>query len=77
MPNRHRVIDCDQMVMKKHCYWPIISDLTNVLSHKAVVEKFFTDPLLLSLWTKFLSYFMSKFRVWVYGEWFGLCVGGV
>ena len=61
MPNRHKVIDCEQNVMKKHCYWPIISDLTNVLSHKAVVEKFFADPKLLALWAKFLSYFMGKF----------------
>lgn len=29
-----RVVDCANPVMKDHCYWPLVSDLNNILSHR-------------------------------------------
>ncbi|KOB66539.1 Ubiquitin ligase E3 [Operophtera brumata] len=34
--NFHYVIDCTKRVMKEHCYWPLVSDFNNVLSHKSM-----------------------------------------
>ncbi|KAJ8948257.1 hypothetical protein NQ314_008450, partial [Rhamnusium bicolor] len=34
--NFHYVVDCGKPVMKDHCYWPLVSDLNNVLSHRPV-----------------------------------------
>ena len=36
--------------MRDHCYWPFVSDLINVLSHKPVAYKFMVDERLLQLW---------------------------
>ncbi|XP_071802919.1 E3 ubiquitin-protein ligase ubr3-like isoform X2 [Asterias amurensis] len=57
-PRNCQVANCEHPVMKNHCYWPVISDLTNILSHRSVVHKFFTDPALLKMWTNVLSMFM-------------------
>ncbi|XP_038076588.1 E3 ubiquitin-protein ligase UBR3-like isoform X3 [Patiria miniata] len=60
-PGTHRncqVINCDHQVMRQHCYWPVISDLSNILSHRSVVNKFFTDPSLVKMWTNILAMFM-------------------
>ncbi|XP_065349343.1 E3 ubiquitin-protein ligase Ubr3 [Cloeon dipterum] len=53
--NPHKVIDCETRVMKDHCYWPLVSDLNNVLSHKDVAFTFLEDPNLLSEWLDLLS----------------------
>ena len=34
--NRHRVVDNAKHVLKDHCYWPLVSDLNNVLSHPSI-----------------------------------------
>lgn len=34
-----RVVDCGNSVMKDHCYWPLVSDLNNILSHRPVALK--------------------------------------
>ncbi|XP_037868471.1 E3 ubiquitin-protein ligase Ubr3 [Bombyx mori] len=53
--NYHRVIDCTQKVMKEHCYWPLVSDFNNVLSHKSVALLFLQDDALIDMWFEFLS----------------------
>nr|XP_042905267.1 E3 ubiquitin-protein ligase ubr3 isoform X1 [Parasteatoda tepidariorum] len=53
--NHHFVVDCSHHIMKEHCYWPLISDLNNVLTHSAVAYEFISDTTLLSWWFKFLS----------------------
>lgn len=45
--------------MKEHCYWPLVSDLNNVLSHKPVADKFMEDNHLLKMWFEFLSMFQG------------------
>ncbi|KAL0268005.1 UNVERIFIED_CONTAM: hypothetical protein PYX00_010107 [Menopon gallinae] len=57
--NFHEVVDCGQQVMKEHCYWPLVSDLNNVLSHRPVAFKFMSDDNLLDMWFVFLSMFQG------------------
>ncbi|XP_075237272.1 ubr3 ubiquitin ligase isoform X2 [Lycorma delicatula] len=57
--NRHSVVDCGRQVMKEHCYWPLVSDLNNVLSHRPVAVKFMSDSDLLEMWCAFLSMFQG------------------
>ncbi|CAH2255097.1 jg7231 [Pararge aegeria aegeria] len=53
--SRHRVIDCTRRVMKEHCYWPLVSDFNNVLSHRSVALLFLQDDALVHMWFEFLS----------------------
>ncbi|ODN00342.1 E3 ubiquitin-protein ligase UBR3 [Orchesella cincta] len=55
----HRVVDCNSSVMKDHCYWPLVSDLNNILSHRPVALKFLEDDGLLHMWFNFLSMFQG------------------
>ncbi|KAF5282499.1 hypothetical protein FQR65_LT14269 [Abscondita terminalis] len=57
--NFHHVVDCGRRVMKEHCYWPLVSDLNNVLSHRPVALKFMADDSLLEMWFTFLSMFQG------------------
>ena len=59
--NFHYVVDCGHPVMKEHCYWPLVSDLNNVLSHRPVAVKFMSDNNLLEMWFAFLSMFQGEF----------------
>ena len=53
------MVDCAQSVMKDHCYWPLVSDLNNVLSHRPVAWRFMSDDALLEMWFGFLSVFQG------------------
>ena len=53
--NYHKVLDCSKDLMRDHCYWPFVSDLINVLSHKPVAYKFMVDERLLQLWFEITS----------------------
>ncbi|XP_060521351.1 E3 ubiquitin-protein ligase Ubr3 [Cylas formicarius] len=57
--NCHFVVDCAKSVMKDHCYWPLVSDLNNVLSHHPVALKFMSDDTLLEMWFGFLAMFQG------------------
>ncbi|XP_014216341.1 E3 ubiquitin-protein ligase Ubr3 [Copidosoma floridanum] len=57
--NFHYVVDCGRQVMKEHCYWPLVSDLNNVLSHKPVAQRFMSDDTLLEMWFDFLAMFQG------------------
>lgn len=61
--NWHFVIDCTQRVMKEHCYWPLVSDFNNVLSHESVALVFLRDNDLIEMWFEFLSMLQGKFIV--------------
>jgi hypothetical protein len=60
--NFHQVVDCARNVMREHCYWPLVSDLNNVLSHRSVAVKFMSDDSLLEMWFAFLSMFQGDNR---------------
>jgi len=60
LKNRHRVVDCSKAVMKEHCYWPLVSDLNNVLSHRPIAVKFMSDECLLDSWFSYLSMFQGN-----------------
>lgn len=53
------VVDCGLPVMKDHCYWPLVSDLNNVLSHRPVAVQFMNNDTLTNMWFSFLSYFQG------------------
>ncbi|XP_019758460.2 E3 ubiquitin-protein ligase Ubr3 isoform X2 [Dendroctonus ponderosae] len=57
--NCHYVVDCTTSVMKDHCYWPLVSDLNNVLSHRPIALKFMSDDTLLEMWFSFLSMYQG------------------
>ncbi|KAL4222682.1 E3 ubiquitin-protein ligase ubr3 [Mactra antiquata] len=57
--NFHMVVDCSHEAMKEHCYWPIISDLINLLSHREIAHKFLSDSKVVSMWLDLLSYFQG------------------
>lgn len=57
--NRHYVVNCDHYIMKKHSYWPLVSDLNNVLTHQPVALIFMNDIGLLESWLAFISNFQS------------------
>lgn len=63
--NFHLAVDCAQRVMKDHCYWPLVSDLNNVLSHRPIALKFMGDDALLEMWFTFLQvrFFLNSFLV--------------
>jgi len=52
-------VDCALQVLKEHCYWPLVSDLNNVLSHRPVALRFMEDDKLLESWFAFLSMFQG------------------
>ncbi|KAJ8025030.1 E3 ubiquitin-protein ligase UBR3 [Holothuria leucospilota] len=55
----HQVLNCDSKILKDQCYWPIVSDFSNILSHRSVASHFFKDDLLMQLWCRFLTMFMG------------------
>jgi E3 ubiquitin-protein ligase UBR3 len=58
--NRHRVLNCTNPVIKEHCYWPLVSDLNSILSHRPVAMRFVDDNEdLLYWWFLFLSMFQG------------------
>lgn len=59
--NWHFVIDCAQRVMKEHCYWPLVSDFNNVLSHESVALVFLRDNDLIEMWFEFLPMLQGNY----------------
>ena len=57
--NCHRVVRCDHYVMKKHSYWPLVSDLNNILTHQQVAIMFIRSRELFELWLNFIINFQA------------------
>ena len=57
--NKHKVVDCSKHVMKHHCYWPLVSDLHNVLCHPPIAFRFMADNSLLTMWFDFIKMFQG------------------
>lgn len=57
--NRHRVVRCDHYVMKRHSYWPLVSDLNNILTHQQVAIMFIQNRELFELWLDFIINFQA------------------
>ncbi|KAK2143057.1 hypothetical protein LSH36_882g00050 [Paralvinella palmiformis] len=57
--SEHVVIKCNNDVLKDHCYWPIISDIINVLSHKHIAYDFMSNDVLLNFWFKLVCYYQG------------------
>jgi E3 ubiquitin-protein ligase UBR3 len=53
--NRHQVVECEKSVMKEHVYWPVVSDLINLLSHKTVSQSFLQQSDLCARWMELLT----------------------
>ncbi|XP_067935363.1 E3 ubiquitin-protein ligase UBR3-like [Watersipora subatra] len=52
----HRVLDCSNDIIKDHCFWPLISDLVNIMSHKPVALVFMENSLLLDIWFEMVGF---------------------
>ena len=57
--NQHKVVKCDHHVMKKHFYWPLVSDLNNILTHRRVALMFIRNRELFELWLGFVLDFQG------------------
>ncbi|KAF7232761.1 hypothetical protein EG68_09863, partial [Paragonimus skrjabini miyazakii] len=57
------VVYCDGPLIPNNVFWPFVSDLSNLVSHKAIVDVFVEDTEFLQAWTKVLRYmqFMNCF----------------
>lgn len=53
--SNHAVVNCESRALKNHCYWPIVSDFINVLSHKSIAEMFMQNDDLIRQWMKFIE----------------------
>lgn len=57
--NTHNVVRCDHQILKEHWYWPIVSDLNNVLTHRPVAQMFMNDCALLDFWLELVMAFQG------------------
>ncbi|UYV79267.1 UBR3, partial [Cordylochernes scorpioides] len=57
--NLHLVADCSHRIMQTHCYWPLVSDLNNLLIHHQVAMDFLQPDYedLIESWLAFVSMF--------------------
>ncbi|XP_065665179.1 E3 ubiquitin-protein ligase UBR3 isoform X4 [Hydra vulgaris] len=66
------LVDCGNKILKEHCYWPIASDLTNILSHLSIAKVFLESNDCLSKWFYFVKMLVgmniNKRRFLVYAE---------
>jgi hypothetical protein len=58
--SNHQVVDCAQQLLIEHSYWPIVSDLINLLAHRDIALYFMNDKKLLKFWAKIISCFQGK-----------------
>ncbi|KAL3318672.1 E3 ubiquitin-protein ligase ubr3 [Cichlidogyrus casuarinus] len=52
----HRVVNPDSVLIRNNVFWPMMSDLINLLAHKTIVDLLMEDQLFLTRWTKILRY---------------------
>ncbi|XP_054165403.1 E3 ubiquitin-protein ligase ubr3-like isoform X2 [Oppia nitens] len=57
--NAHNVVRCDHQILKEHWYWPIVSDLNNLLTHRPVAQLFMNDCALFDLWLELIMAFQG------------------
>ncbi|CAN7992707.1 unnamed protein product [Ixodes hexagonus] len=57
--NFHYVLNCGHRIAKDHCYWPLVSDLNNVLTHRPVALEFLNDRRLLDMWFSLTAMFQG------------------
>jgi len=54
--SKHEVVNCQDQALVNHCYWPIVSDFINILTHKTIAKMFMQNSDLIKLWMKFIGY---------------------
>uniref|UniRef100_A0A5K4F7R9 E3 ubiquitin-protein ligase n=1 Tax=Schistosoma mansoni TaxID=6183 RepID=A0A5K4F7R9_SCHMA len=59
------VLSCDGILIQNNVFWPFVSDLSNLVSHKSIVDILVEDADFLSAWTKLIRYmqFMNCFTM--------------
>ncbi|XP_064647278.1 E3 ubiquitin-protein ligase ubr3-like [Lineus longissimus] len=57
--NYHNVVDCSRNTLREHCYWPVVSDLINVLSHSSIAMQMYKEQKHLQVWMELISYFQG------------------
>lgn len=54
--NTHQVLNCSSDIIKDHCFWPLLSDLINLMSHKPVALAFMEDSTLMNIWFELIGF---------------------
>ncbi|VDO03822.1 unnamed protein product [Rodentolepis nana] len=59
------VVNCDGVLIQNNAFWPLTSDLSNIVSHKVVADVFVEDMNFLTSWTDILKLmqFMNCFSL--------------
>ncbi|CAH8553063.1 unnamed protein product [Schistosoma margrebowiei] len=59
------VLSCDGILIQNNVFWPFVSDLSNLVSHKSIVDILVEDADFLNAWTKLIRYmqFMNCFTM--------------
>ena len=52
----HLVINCDKEVIKYECYWPVVSDFIDIVTHHKIAFIFMKESDLLEKWMNFVAY---------------------
>lgn len=60
--SNHDVVNCESRALSNHCYWPIVSDFINVLSHKTIADTFMHNSELIKKWMKFIEHLTGELR---------------
>jgi E3 ubiquitin-protein ligase UBR3 len=67
--NRHRVVDPDHAILHENLYWLVISDMVNLLSHRAIALAFINNSTWIELWFELIAHFQSmNLNVRQFGE---------
>jgi len=56
-------VNCDHKILNSHCYWPIASDLTNILSHQSVTKIFLETGDCLNRWLHFVTMLTGMYYI--------------
>lgn len=56
------VVNCDGPLIQNNVFWPFVSDLGNLVSHKSIVDVFVEDDEFLNSWTEVLRYMQVSKR---------------
>ncbi|CAH8849927.1 unnamed protein product [Trichobilharzia szidati] len=59
------VLSCDGILIQNNVFWPFVSDLSNLVSHKSIVDILVEDSDFLNAWTSLIRYmqFMNCFTM--------------
>ena len=55
-----KIVNIDHRLMTRHCFWPFVSDLSNLMSHKPIACQLITNDWLRTHFFNFIAAFQCK-----------------